>query len=209
MLIRVCAHFSRRNMNGIDELIRIEGLPDDVIFRFKDGKRYLKSPWEPDLDANIPVHIRSLCTPMDITEDLPVEKNEQTGKWQAPSDTRRILGVRVQLDNNPGREMWAQIERILDRGTPRDQKIPVPAVVAPNQKDPFSLEVQDIPVVNLRPEPGVVVPTVTVASNVEAQLMPRPEEFICGVCSKSFSAQRGLWMHERKTRHKVKEPVGA
>ena len=42
MLIRVCAHFTEgANMQGIDEMIRIDGLPDDLMFRFKNGKRYL------------------------------------------------------------------------------------------------------------------------------------------------------------------------
>lgn len=211
MLIRVCAHFRRANMHGIDELIRIDGLPDDLMFRLKDGKRYLRSPWEPDLDVNIPHDIREHCTPLDITEDMPREKNEATGLWQTPSDTKRILGVRIQLDNNPGREMWKQIERILDRGTPRDQKIPVPAMVAPNQKDPFNLESRDIPVVNLQPEGISKIATVTVSSAAEvpATFDQTPQKFTCGVCNKEFNAQRGLWMHERKTRHKVKEPVEA
>lgn len=211
MLIRVCAHFRKANMHGIDEMIRIDGLPDDLMFRFKDGKRYLRSPWEPDLDVNIPHDVREHCAPVDITIDLPREKNEATGVWQEPSDTKRILGVRIQLDNNPGAEMWKQVERILDRGTSRDQRIPVPAPVAPNQKDPFSLEAKDLPVVILRPENQTMPVTVSTAppAQFKAEEPPRDDSFACGVCNKAFGQQRGLWMHERKMRHKVKEPAVA
>lgn len=218
MLIRVISHFHKKNTHGIDELIRIDGLPDDFMFRRSNGKVYLKAPWERDIDANIPVVIREHCTPMDITENLPREKNEATGLWQEPTDTIRILGVRLNLDITPGMEAWKKLQRILDRDTPRDQKVPEPAVVAPNMTDPFFLEAKDIPVVILRQE--IVAPlfqqTVTVSTIPTPEIKmevkveepaPPPQMFECGVCHKEFSAQRGLWMHERKTRHKVKEPV--
>lgn len=209
MLIRLIAHARKGNPNLIDELIRIDGLPDRLVFRFKDGKRYLAAPWEPDVDVNIPKHIREHCVPIEITEDLPTERNQVTGEMQKPSDTRTILGVRINLDNNPGKELWTQLERIIDDATPRDRKVPIPAIVAPNQKDPFFLEAKDIPVVDLN-TPKVEVPvTVAVAAEVPVIFTSpvKPSTFVCGVCNKHFDQQRGLWMHERKTRHKVKEPV--
>jgi hypothetical protein len=214
MLIRVVSHFHKNNTHGIDELIRIENLPEDMIFRKKDGKTYLVHPWERDIDANIPKDIREHCSPIEITEDLPREKNETNGTWQTPSDTIRILGVRLNLDSTPGMEMWRKIERILDRGTSRDERVPKPAVVAPDQKSAFFLEAKDIPVVILKPEVLHQPETKTV---VESPFNPpkievdasSPQMFECGVCHKEFSAQRGLWMHERKTRHKVKEPAVA
>jgi hypothetical protein len=215
MLIRIISHFHKKNTHGIDELIRIENLPDDMMFTRKDGRVYLRSPWTRDVDANIPKEIREHCTPMDITEDLPREKNEATGAWQTPSDTVRILGVRLDLDSTPGMETWKKLQRILDRGTSRDQKVPEPAVVAPDQKSAFALEAHEIPVVILKPEVAVPAQTVTaVAVPVEPpKVVVKVEEpvqmFECGVCHKEFNAQRGLWMHERKTRHKVKEPAVA
>jgi len=217
MLIRLVSHARKGNPNLIDELIRIEGLPEDMLFRFRDGKKYLKSPWEPDADINIPHHIREHCDPMDITVDLPPEKNEVTGVLQRPVDTFRILGVKLVMDNNPGKEMWTQIERILDMATPRDKKVPVPAIVAQNHRDQFFLESKDIPVCDLRPPKMEVPVTVSTAVKVEIPVIPfnppnvdesvKPVKFTCGVCHKIFGQQRGLWMHERKTRHKAKEPV--
>ena len=217
MLIRIVSHFHKKNTHGIDELIRIENLPDDMMFWHRNGKTYLKTPWQRDVDANIPTNIREHCTPIDITEDLPREKNEATGLWQTPQDTVRILGVKLDLDSTPGMEMWKQLQRILDRGTSRDQKVPEPAVVAPNQKDPFFLEASDIPVVILKPElteKSIVTETVVTAPVTPPPLEvkvdePKPDVFECGVCHKKFGQQRGLWMHERKMRHKVKEPVAA
>ena len=211
-MLRIVSHFHKQNTHGIDELIRIDGLPDDMMFRRKDGKVYLQSPWERDVDANIPKDIREHCTPIDITEDLPREKNEATGVWQIPSDTVRILGVKLNLDSTPGMEMWRKLERIIESGTPREQRIPRPAVVAPDQKSPFFLEAKDIPVVILKSE--VVTTTATAVSapfnppKIDVEVSP-PQMFECGECKKEFSAQRGLWMHERKMRHKSKEPVVA
>jgi hypothetical protein len=215
VLIRIVSHFHKKNTHGIDELIRIDNLPDDLMFWHRDGRTYLKIPWERDIDTNIPKSIREHCTPMDITEDLPREKNEATGQWQTPSDTIRILGVKLNLDSTPGAEMWVKLQRILDRGTSRDQRIPEPAVVAPDQKSDFFLEAKDIPVVILKPE-SPSVSTVTAVLNpveppkVDVTVEDSPRQmFECGVCHKEFDAQRGLWMHERKTRHKVKEPAVA
>jgi hypothetical protein len=210
VLFRIISHFHKKNTHGIDELIRIDNFPDELMFRREGTKTFLVYPFERDIDANIPKDIREHCTPTDITENLPREKNESTGQWQTPVDIIRILGVRLNLDSTPGMEMWQKIQRILDKDTPRDQRVPEPAVVAPDMKSPFALEAKDIPVVTLRTEIKVA-PVIAVPFNP-----PKVEEvvdeqlFVCGVCKKEFKAQRGLWMHERKTRHKVKEePVAA
>lgn len=216
MLIRICSHFHKQNTHGIDELIRIDGLPDDFMFRREGDKVFLKDPFVKDIDANIPKDIREHCSPMDITENLPREKNEATGQWQTPSDTVRILGVKLDLDSMPGAEAWKKLQRILERDTPRDQKVPVPAVVAPDMTSPFFLEAKDIPVVTLRHEviQAPIMTQTVVTAPVEVPKMEVkteeevvPQQFECGVCHKIFNQQRGLWMHERKTRHKVKEPV--
>jgi hypothetical protein len=209
MLIRVTARFHKSNSHGIDELIVIRGLPDDLMFRHKEGRTYLKFPWEMDVDANIPVHIRELCTPMDISEDLPREKNETTGLWQNPTDTRRILGVKISLDHTPGTEMWRQVERIIDRDTPRDKKLPTPVKVAPDQKSPFALEVGDIPIVML-PVALIVTETRTTSEAISPVLKTETKiPFQCSVCNKTFDELRGLLMHGRRMRHKAPEPVAA
>ena len=209
MLLRIVSHFHKQNTHGIDELIRIDGLPEDFFFFRKDGNLFLKSPWERDIDVNIPKSVREHCEPFEITESLPREKNEATGQWQIPVDKITVLGVKLNLDSTPGMETWKQLQRILDRDTPRDQQVPQPARVAPDMNSAFYLEASDIPVVSLRKE--VIQPrieTQTVSSAVVSDIAP--SKFECGVCQKSFAVQRGLWMHERKTRHKVKEePVAA
>lgn len=213
MLIRIISHFHKKNTHGIDELIRIDNFPEDLMFRREGDKTFLVDPFERDIDANIPKEIREHCSPMNITENLPREKNEATGQWQTPSDMIRVLGVRLNLDSTPGMEMWKKIQRILDIDTPRDQRIPEPAVVAPDMKSPFALEAKDIPVVVLRKVEKT--PVVSIETTASVPFNPpaikvevdTPQMFECGVCKKEFKAQRGLWMHERKTRHKV--PVAA
>jgi hypothetical protein len=211
MLLRLCSHHTRRNMNGIDEMISILGLPETMLFRFKGESRYLNDPWEIDAPVNIPVSIRSVCEPVEITVDLPKERNEVTGVLQSPTDKITILGVRIRMDNNPGKELWAKIERLIEAATPNDKKIPFPKPVAPNQKEAFFLEAGDIPVVDLRPAKAPETVTVSTATVAVIPDIPvkAPETFQCAVCQKSFGQQRGLWMHERKMRHKAKEPVAA
>jgi hypothetical protein len=210
MLIRVTARFHKQNSHGIDEMICIKGLPDDLMFRHKEGRTYLRFPWEMDIDANIPIHIRELCDPMDISEDMPHEKNEVTGQWQNPTDTRRVLGVKISLDHTPGTEMWRQVERILEHETPRDRKLPTPVKVAPDQKSPFALELKDIPVVILRAALVIVSDTKTVAEEPPVIIKTETKiPFQCAVCSKTFSELRGLLMHGRRMRHKAPEPVAA
>ena len=210
MLIRVTARFHKQNSHGIDELIVIRGLPDDIMFRHKEGRTYLRFPWEMDIDANIPLHIRELCTPMDISEDLPREKNEVTGQWQNPTDTRRVLGVKISLDHTPGTEMWRQVERILEHETPRDRKLPTPIKVAPDQQAPFALEVKDIPLVILPAAAVVLTETKTTADAAPVILeMKTKVPFQCAVCQKTFDELRGLLMHGRRMRHKAHEPVAA
>jgi hypothetical protein len=207
VLIRLSAHHSRRNMNGIDEMIAIQGLPDDLIFRFHEGKRYLKGPWEIDPEKNIPKHIREHCETFDIAVDLPKERNEMTGTLQMVTDTVQAIGFRIALDNNPGKELWARIERLIEGHTPNDKKIPRPAIVAPNQKEDFFLSAEDIPVVDLRPKMTETVTVVTTPSPIVQMKVEGPSSFSCLVCHKSFSEKRGLWMHGRKMRHAVDQPV--
>jgi hypothetical protein len=146
---------------------------------------------------------------MDISEDLPREKNETTGQWQNPTDTRRILGVKISLDHTPGTEMWRQVERIIDRDTPRDKKLPAPVKVAPDQKSPFALEVSDIPVVTL-PAALIIVENKTTSEAVSPVLKTETKiPFQCAVCQKTFDELRGLLMHGRRMRHKAPEPVAA
>jgi len=207
LLIRIVSHFYRGNKHGIDELIRIDGLPYDMLFIRRNGKTYLRPPWERDADVNIPKHIRGACTPMEISEDLPKEKNEVTGQWQAPTDTYTVLGVKLNLDIQPGYEMWQRIQRILEHSVPRDMKIPVPKPVAPDQKVPFSLEESDIPVVVIASQEAVKAAIPEPVASVETP--NAPNVFKCGVCKREFDKQRGLWMHERNKRHKNTEPVAA
>ncbi len=226
MLIRLCGHHID-NPNHIDKLICIKGLPDEFFFRVtKHGKELIR-PWEPDVEANIPKEIRHLCDPFEITQVFPpIEKGKES-----VIDKTTVLGLRFNFISEAGETMWERIERYLERSVARDQMIPKPVIVAPNQKSLFdphearrssrgSLELRkaEIPVIDVsRPEP-VAPPIITVqAPIVTAAAAPAPAvvvtheaapfTFRCEPCGKDFN-ERGLRMHNMK-KHSAVNPVPA
>ena len=133
MLIRIVDHF-RNNPKRIDKLIAIKGLPKEWFFdEHPDGNTYLKSPWQPDVDKNIPHMIRHLCEPMDLTFKFsPIEKG-------IPGfiEHKRVLGLKIDYNTEPGREMWDQVERYIQETIPRNEKVPEPLVCAKDEHSPF------------------------------------------------------------------------
>lgn len=226
MLIRLCGHYLN-NPNHIDKLISIKGLPDSWFFRVsKYGGRELIHPWEPDVEANIPESIRHLCEPTEIIKIFPpIEKGRES-----VIDKFTILGVRFNFMSQPGQELWDKIERYLERMTPRDERIPAPALVAPNHLAAFdphavrktvrgSLELfkSEIPNVDLtRPyiepiAPRAEVQAPVIATAVAAPVAPQPVAVQAPVihkcdCGKQFDKEQGLRMHKMKAH--PKQPVG-
>lgn len=161
MLIRLCGHYID-NPNHIDKLISIMGLPEEWLFRTTKNGKEIALPWEPDVEANIPQSIRHLCEIVEVTKVFPpIEKGRDP-----VVDRFTIIGLRFNFLTQPGQELWEKIERYLDRMTPRDEKVPKPVLVAPNQQSQFdphlarrstrgSLELQktEIPHVDLRSRP--------------------------------------------------------
>lgn len=218
-LIRLAGHFIN-NPNHIDKLICIKGLPEEWIFRpSKFGGKELVHPWKPDVDANIPESIRHLCEPTEVTIVFPpIEKGKES-----VVDKIMVLGIKFDYMTEPGQVLWEKIERYLDRMTPRDQRIPVPVLVAPDQKSQFnphmprrtprgSLELipSDIPVVDLRipvietvsasapVSTAVLVAPVTPVVSVPAPIVEekKAEVFKCEKCDKVFDKKRALFMHD-------------
>lgn len=133
MLIKLAGHYPN-NPAHIDKMICIKGLPEDWIFRTtKEGKELVK-PWIVDNEDTIPKEIRHLCEPTDIVEIFPpIEKGRYPVK-----DKKTILGIKLEYNTQPAQELWEKIERYLDRMTPRDQKVPEPVLMAPDQKSSFN-----------------------------------------------------------------------
>lgn len=228
MLIRLAGHFIN-NPNHIDKLICIKGLPEEWVFRKTKHGKELMPPWQPDVDANIPKDIRELCEPTEITVVFPpIEKGRDSVIEQ-----RTILGLKFEFMTEPGRELWEKIERYMEKMTPRDLRVPEPALVAPDQKSGFnphiarrtvrgSLELfpTEIPVVDLRlPVASAEVSTTTSSGPTTVTMGPQTTvavtqpattttafPFVCE-CGKGFSLKGPYAMHRKK--HSVKEKVGA
>ena len=218
MLIRIAGHYPM-NPKHIDKLICIKGLPEEWIFKDSVyGGKELVKPWIPDIDENIPKEIRHLCDPVEITIYTAPINSER----KPVIDKRTILGIKFEYGTNPGQELWDKIERYLDRMTPRDQKVPVPVLVAPDHKSSFSPHISmknprgalelfpaEIPVVDLRKEEPKPVeiedPKPIVSRPVIEQVKVVPDKvFLCSGCNKEFKNDLGLEIHNRRM-HKGKK----
>lgn len=200
MLIRIAGHHFN-NPSHIDKMICIKGLPEEWLFRKSKFGKELLAPWKPDVEENIPQSIRHLCDPVEVTFVFPpIERGRDY-----VVDTKTVIGLKFEYMTEPGHELWEKIERYLDRMTPRDQKIPEPVLVAPNQKSDFnphkarrtvrgSLEFEkcEIPVVDLRTEAEKVA---LVQPVIVAKPVIQKEVFKCDQCPKEYDKKNSLRLH--------------
>lgn len=230
MLIRICDHF-KDNPKRIDKLIAIKGLPEQWFFTETPEGKQLKRPWEPDVEKNIPHDIRHLCEPMYMVFRHAAL---QAGAKEV-IEKRQVIGIRLDYNTEPGRQLWDDIERYIEESTPRSERIPVPVVCARDERSAFetytprrnsrgSLELVPSPVpfidltrsVQMKVEdvPTEVMPKAPEVVNnkdqaTESMLSARPQQssFKCEECDYVHSSPRGVRMHTLK-RHPNKEKVG-
>jgi hypothetical protein len=216
-LVRLCGHFVD-NPNHIDKLICIKGLPENFFFRpCRLGGKELVPPWKPDVESTIPQSIRHLCEEQEIKIIYsPIEKGKEP-----VVDTVKIIGLRLDFGTEPGQEMWAKIERYLEKSVSRDQAVPKPVLCAPNQKSEFnphearrtvrgSLEFRpaEIPVIDLRPTLAPEVPLVSQPAIQTASVNTSVPAWHCKKCPTQFTDLKSLRVHNLRGHRKVKEKVG-
>lgn len=222
MLIRLNDHF-RDNPKRIDKLIAVKGLPRDWFFRDTEAGPELKKPWEPDIDKNIPYDIRSFCEPMYIVIRYPAIHSQA----KEFIEKRQILGVRIDYNSEPGRQMWDDVERYIEESLPRDERVPIPVLCARDERSNFetytprrtgrgSLELvpASIPLVDLTKYTTVHVeetpkPSEQMLTQAESVTEIQPSTvFKCDECDYEHRSKQGIRMHRMK-RHPMKEKVGA
>lgn len=231
MLIRLIGHF-KNNPKHVDKMIAIKGLPEEWIFREGPNGKELAHPWKADVDANIPLDIRRFCEPTYLTFRFPpIEKG---ANWVI--DHKQILGIVLNYMTQPGKEMWDQVERLLEGTVPRDMRVPQPVVLAKDEHGPFEtylpkrdsanhlyLEPCEIPEIDLRPylapktretKPEVRLdsPPPLPESKETPDSTPNPvslpeTSFKCESCDYTHRSKQGIRMHVVK-KHPKKEKVG-
>lgn len=217
MLIRL-ANNSFMNPHLIDKLIVIRGLPHDWIFKTTAQGEELLPPWIPDVDANIPHHIRHLCEPIKYCkwyQDVRHYDRVYNGFW----DSRTCWGLILDFNFGPAQTMWNRITEYIEGTIPRTERMPQPVLVAKDQKSEFSphlarrdgqghleLMPSEIPVIDLEVYKITRTPTVTVASTPEPQIEMKTEVFLkCEICDQEFKNAHGLKIHKAvHKREKVK-----
>src|SRR3982750_4961633 len=188
MLILLVSHH-KENQHHIDKLINIEGLPQEWFFYEKEGRKYIKGPWEIAPTTNLPPDIRTHFQPqpMKICSETPMEfrvgDQPQAPRWI--TQEHDAYALRIDYQNGPGHDMWEQVEEILDRETPRHLKVPKPAKVGDRQT--WKLQASEVPSVRLNGAEPVIVPG--------SPPVARPNELVCDQCQATFEKDRALWMH--------------
>jgi hypothetical protein len=207
MIIRIVSD-GKNNPSHVDKLIVIEGLPEEWLFDRRkvvddegtEERLFLKAPWELDITDNIPEGIRFKFQPEPFTVwfETPMEIRPGTmvtnQKLEWIRWTNEGYGVRLNVQSNAGESMWQQIVDLMDRETPRHQKIPQAAIVG--DKLNWHLTAAQVPHVKLT---GSVadVPKEQIVK-IEPKIAPRPDEYACQTCGDVFDRDRGRWMHERR-----------
>ncbi len=231
MLIRIADHF-HNNPKRIDKLIAIKGLPEDWIFKKTEEGVELKKPWVADIDANIPHDIRHVCEPMYVNfRYSPITKGEKE-----IIDRRQILGIKIDYNTEPGREMWEQVERFIEESIPRDVRVPVPVLCAKDERSGFetytpkrnsrnSLELHPAPVPEIDLTRYVPVKAEPISPPAAVLAVPSPAEppspparaipplavtFVCVECEREFKNQTALNIHKARPKNHlpVKEKAG-
>ena len=237
LLIRLIMH-PTNNPHLIDKLIILKGLPYEWVFKKSKYRTVnaegeveegvgdaLVTPWQPDVDVNIPEEVRKLTDPITYVRWFP-DVQFQSGNSQKTFhgfwDKRTVWGLRLDYGYGPAQELWTRIEDYIEKTLPRGEQIPHAVQVAKDQKTEFrtflakrgktlsSLELiaMEVPVVDLR-KPQVIM-TETVASSPVSVITiptnpspPTPEVkaeeeviFTCDVCQKVFHKPRELSMHK-------------
>lgn len=218
MIIRLMSH-SKDNAEHIDKLIVIDGLPEEWVFERreetdekgeKDTRLFLKHPWEDDVTENLPegIRLKFQPEPIEVWYETPMEIRPGTYTAQDKIGwvrwLKKIYGFRLNLQTNQGQQMWDQIVDLLDRETPRSQRIPEPAVVG--TKIIWTLEASKVPYVKLtgtlevpaKETSSVAVSVPPVVIEPEPIKEARPDEYSCHHCGEIFDKERGRYMHERR-----------
>ncbi len=92
--------------------------------------------------------------------------------------------VKLNLDRGPQQEAWAQAKRESFLRARRDKPMPEPLRVAAECKDEWALDADDIPVVEYEQKAEGAV-----------------KGFQCATCTKSWPTQKGLEIHQGRTKH--------
>ena len=220
MLIKLLGHFID-NPQHIDKIIAIKGLPSDWLFRAsKYGGKELIVPWKEEPEERIPASIRHMCEEVEITVVYPpIEKGRDS-----VVDKKKILAVSLDYTSGPGQEMWDKVERYLERSIPRDQKVPKPVLMAPNQKSDFSphearrsvrgsLEMRpsEVPFVDLG-NPNAGTAPVEEPKSIVVQKLDEPNKepkvYSCKKCDYKTSELNVYRSHCVRGHKEVKEKVG-
>lgn len=188
LLIRLIGH-PTNNPHLIDKFIILRGLPYDWVFKkskyvieHEDGTREegvgdnLLTPWDVDVDVNIPKEVRDRTEQITYLRwypDISLATGSGPRKFNGFWDKRTAWGLRLDYTHGPAQELWIKIEEFIDRTLLRGEKMPEPVQVAIDQKTPFktvlakrgrtlsSIEMieMDVPIIDLRTQ--IITPTST------------------------------------------------
>ena len=97
-----------------------------------------------------------------------------------------IWPVKLNMDRGPHQEAWAQAKRESFLRARRDRPMPEPLRVANECKDEWSLDAEDVPVVEYE---------------MKAAAAQAAADLKCSTCTQTFQTAKGLEIHKTHTKH--------
>lgn len=106
--------------------------------------------------------------------------------FKTKTEKSPIFPVVLNLDRGPDQEAWNAAQREAFLGARRDRPMPEPLPVSADNKTGWSVDVEDVPVIEL------------------AEVKPDAEvekTFVCETCTVSFNTENALGIHKTRAKH--------
>lgn len=145
-LLRLVSN-GKNNKLHLDKFIFIEGIPDNMLYETRNGKKCIKGFLSTDIVENIPKDIRKEFFNEETVHKYiaPFEKNAEPVFQKLP-----LYSIVIDCSTRQGADLWGSLERMIDDQTPRDRKVTEPVIVAKDLRSGFSITSEDVPRVTLQ-----------------------------------------------------------
>lgn len=107
--------------------------------------------------------------------------------FKTKAEGASVYPVMLNLDLGPDQEAWNNAQREAFLGARRDRPMPEPLPVSAENKDGWSVDNEDVPVIEFD-EPV-------------AKENTKEEKFVCSTCTVNFKTENALSIHKGRAKH--------
>ena len=109
--------------------------------------------------------------------------------FKTKTEKSPIFPVVLNLDRGPDQEAWNAAQREAFLGARRDRPMPEPLPVSPDNKTGWSVDAEDVPVIEL--------------AALKDDLVDEKQEksYVCETCTVDFKTENALGIHQTRAKH--------